>query len=62
MSIEKKTTEEQQIADFLGVRVLTPLEEDMVDLSGGTGIDQHDHDGAEHHDHVYHTTPGHNTQ
>ena len=61
MSNDQRTKEEQRIADFLGVRVLTPLEEDMAELSGGA-TEQHDHDNNEHHDQVYKTTPGHNTQ
>ena len=59
MSNESKTSKnEKEIADFLGVRVLTPLEEITV----GGGEEQHDHDVGNDHDHVYHKTTGHNTQ
>jgi len=34
--------------DFLGLRVLTPLEEEAV----GAGTEDHDHSPFQHHDHV----------
>lgn len=50
------TDTKKSAAEFLGVRVLTPLEEAKV--AGGLApvVDQHDHDSdsdtGHHHDHV----------
>jgi hypothetical protein len=57
MSTNDKSKDSKEIADFLGVRVLTPLEE----LSVAGGEEQHDHDVGNDHDHVYHKSNGNNT-
>ena len=62
--IKENTMSEQEkkakIADFLGVRVLTPLDDRYLeDVAGGTDIDEHHHDHEGDHEHVT-PSPGHN--
>lgn len=58
MSTKDTVKSNEEIADFLGIRVLTPLEESSV----AGGEEQHDHDEGTDHDHVYHKSTGKNTQ
>jgi hypothetical protein len=47
-----------RIADFLGIRVLAPLNDrQLEEVAGGTDIDEHHHDHGGDHDHVY-PSPG----
>lgn len=61
MSEQEKKAKDLQIADFLGIRVLTPLDErSLEDVAGG--LDQHDHDHGGDHEHVYVPRSGNNDQ
>jgi hypothetical protein len=52
MSIEKKVpTDAQKAAEFLGIRVLTPLEEEAVGAGMMAEEESHDHDHGTDHDH-----------
>ncbi len=60
MSKPESKSNDSDIAEFLGVRVLTPLDErSLEDVAGG--LDQHDHDHGGDHEHVYKPSPGQNT-
>ena len=50
-----KDAKKAAAADFLGIRVLTPLEEDAVNGGSPGDVHAHDHDGDQHHDHDHAT-------
>jgi hypothetical protein len=60
MSNNDTSKDDKKIAEFLGIRVLTPLEEESV--GGAAQEHQHDNDVGTDHDHEYHTNPGQHTQ
>jgi hypothetical protein len=54
--MNEKDAKKAAAADFLGIRVLTPLEEEAVNGGSPATDHTHDHDGDQHHDHDHVTT------